>query len=108
VSWGLFLCQGRFDSFSLAYLKGVEQEAMAELIQELQNHYSRAGKVIYIGVRPARLEPVNSVKYVQAIADFGLEGDRYRNKGSRQVTIIQAEHLQAVSSFRGNRFHQKW
>jgi MOSC domain-containing protein YiiM len=72
---------------------------MAESIKELQNRYSQAGKVIYIGVRPARLEPVNSLKYVQAIADFGLEGDRYRNNGTRQVSLIQAEHLQVVSSF---------
>jgi MOSC domain-containing protein YiiM len=74
---------------------------MAESFNELQNHYSQAGKVIYIGVRPARLEPVSSLESVQAIADFGLEGDRYRNKGSRQVTIIQAEHLETVSSFMG-------
>jgi MOSC domain-containing protein YiiM len=72
-----------------------------ESIKELQNHYSQAGKVVYIGVRPVRLEPVKALNQVLAVADQGLEADRYRNKGARQVTLIQAEHLQAISSFMG-------
>lgn len=35
-----------------------------------------------------------------AIADVGLQGDHYNNRGgSRQITIIQAEHLQNVGSY---------
>lgn len=61
-------------------------------------HYPRSGRVLWVGVRPQRRQPMRSVSTVRAIADHGLEHDhRARRGGSRrQVTLIQSEHLSAV------------
>lgn len=71
-------------------------------LQELQTTYAQAGHIAGICVRTKRLEPVTMLESVVAIAGKGLEGDRYNNTGgSRQVTLIQKEHLQAVAAFLG-------
>ena len=58
------------------------------------------GEVEWIGVRPARKEPMLVSEKVNAIAGLGLEGDR-RCKGSagssRQVTIISVEYLHIIA-----------
>jgi MOSC domain-containing protein YiiM len=66
---------------------------------KLMAQFPRAGKLEWIGVRPERRAPVASVPRVEAIAGYGLAGDHYASKsnGKRQVTLIQAEHLQAVA-----------
>lgn len=70
-------------------------EELSKLMSRFPN-----GKIEWVGVRPGRKEPVKRTSQVEAIAGKGLAGDRYKNKGgSRQVTIIQAEHLEAVGSF---------
>lgn len=38
---------------------------------------------------------------VGAITDRGLVGDRYKANGTRQVTLIQAEHLPVISALVG-------
>ena len=39
---------------------------------------------------------------VTALTDVGLEGDHYQNHGgSRQITLIQAEHLEVLASLLG-------
>jgi MOSC domain-containing protein YiiM len=69
-------------------------------IKELLNQFFHVGKVTYISVRPKRLEPVKTLDNVLALADYGLEGDRYKSKGgTRQVTLIQHEHLFVIASF---------
>lgn len=70
-------------------------------IKELQNGFAKPGRVVFISVRPKRLEPVKVLAEVSAIEARGLEGDRYKNSGGRQVTFIQAEHLAAIASFLG-------
>jgi MOSC domain-containing protein YiiM len=71
-------------------------------LNQLQSTYSKPGKVIFMGVRSARREPITIVEKVMATAEKGLDGDRYDNKGGqRQVTLIQAEHLKAVGSIIG-------
>lgn len=54
------------------------------------------GKVEWIGLRPARREPMINVEQTMALAELGLEGDR-RSKGRpgvpRQVTLISQEHI---------------
>jgi MOSC domain-containing protein YiiM len=71
-------------------------------INDLMQILPQAGKVQWIGLRPARRAPVHSVSQVQAITDMGLEGDRYRGQGGkRQVTLIQHEHLSAIASMLG-------
>ena len=65
--------------------------------------FPRAGKLEWIGIRAERRAPVASVVQVEAIAGFGLAGDHYASKsnGKRQVTLIQAEHLEAVVKILG-------
>lgn len=68
----------------------------------LQNNIAKPGRVEWISIRPLRLKPVAVLKEVHAIEDKGLEGDRYNSAGGdRQVTLIQKEHLDAVSSMMG-------
>lgn len=68
-------------------------------LNELLASVARAGRVEWIGVRPARREPVLVVASVEARAGQGLTGDRFRGDASskRQVTLIQAEHLAVVA-----------
>lgn len=58
------------------------------------------GRLDWIGLRPARRAALLSVAQTYAIADLGLEGDR-RCQGTpgsaRQVTLINAEHLDVVA-----------
>jgi MOSC domain-containing protein YiiM len=72
-------------------------------MNELLSSVPRAGRVEWIGVRPAHREPVISVDSVEARAGRGLTGDRFRGGASskRQVTLIQAEHLPVVAQLLG-------
>ena len=70
--------------------------------KELFENFSKSGIIEIIQVRPARLAPLSKVSEVLAIKDSGLEGDRYKSVGgNRQVTLIQAEHLNVVASILG-------
>ena len=66
-------------------------------------HHARLGVVEWIGLRPARREPMQVVNEVFARPGTGLDGDRYNGnpESIRQVTLIQAEHLPAIASFLG-------
>lgn len=58
-----------------------------------------AGKVEWIGLRPARDEAMIATGTVEAIAGAGLVGDRYKGgSGKRGITLIQAEHLPAIAA----------
>ena len=71
-----------------------------QTIHELMEQFGRSGEVHWIGVRPDRRVGLTSVDFVEAIAEFGLEGDHYQKKGgNRQVTLIQYEHLNTVGSY---------
>jgi len=71
-------------------------------LQELQTTYAQAGHIEGICVRTKRLEPVKTLPSVMAIEGKGLEGDRYNGTGgTRQVTLIQKEHLAVVAAFLG-------
>jgi MOSC domain-containing protein YiiM len=62
----------------------------------------RPGRLAWIGVRPARREPMRVVAEARLEAGRGLVGDRYsRLDGERQVTLIEAESLAAVASHLG-------
>ena len=59
----------------------------------------RAGKVEWIGLRPALDEAMIATGTVEAIAGAGLVGDRYKGgSGKRGITLIQAEHLPAIAA----------
>jgi MOSC domain-containing protein YiiM len=69
-------------------------------IQLLLDTLPQQGTVQWIGVRPARKAPVHRVSQVQAITEQGLAGDHYAAKAGskRQVTLIQQEHIDAITS----------
>ncbi len=69
-------------------------------LQVLMNTLPQVGRVEWIGVRPAREEPVEALRRVEVKPGTGLEGDRFvgRADSPRQVTLIQYEHLAAIAS----------
>ena len=70
--------------------------------RELMNMLPQQGVVEWIGIRPEREAPLLRVEQISTRTDYGLEGDHYKSiGGKRQVSIIQAEHLQAVASMLG-------
>lgn len=72
------------------------------MLTDLQSSYSKPGKVENLFVRPARIEAVKGLDKVTAVTNVGLEGDHYQNPGgNRQVTLIQAEHLEVLASLLG-------
>lgn len=57
------------------------------------------GKIDWISIRPKKQADPVSVESVEVIQNEGLSGDHYSKPGGkRQVTFIQAEHLNAVAS----------
>lgn len=64
---------------------------------------ARPGAVEWIGIRPARREPLCAVSTVILDPATGIVGDHYRSRGqrTRQVTLVQSEHLAAIASFLG-------
>jgi MOSC domain-containing protein YiiM len=69
-------------------------------LQELLSTLPQRGQVRWIGLRPARQAPLRCVEQVQAIAQRGLEGDRFAGgeRSKRQVTLMQYEHLSVVAA----------
>lgn len=68
-------------------------------IKELMQQIPQTGMVEWISIRPERRAPVQPLAEVMISETGGLEGDHYAAKGGkRQVTLIQAEHLEAVAS----------
>lgn len=69
-------------------------------MQELMDNFPHTGVVTLIQIRPERSADMVPLNEVAAEEGLGLTGDRYqRVDGPRQVTLIQAEHLDAVASF---------
>lgn len=68
----------------------------------LMTSLPRAGRVDWIGLRPARDVAMEEVDVAFATAGGGLSGDRYGGgSGNRGVTLIQAEHLPAIAALAG-------
>jgi MOSC domain-containing protein YiiM len=73
-----------------------------ETLHELTRRHPRQGKVVWIGLRSARRQPMTTVESVEADTSQGMVGDRYQGKrGTRQVTLIQAEHLRVLAALTG-------
>jgi MOSC domain-containing protein YiiM len=71
-------------------------------LQELFDTLPQQGRVEWIGIRPERKARLQSVAQIEVVTDQGLTGDHYSKRGgNRQVTLIQAEHLEAVASMLG-------
>ncbi|HEY6642122.1 MOSC domain-containing protein [Povalibacter sp.] len=67
-------------------------------LTELLATLPQVGTVRWIGVRPARRVAPIVVDSVEARTGMGLTGDRFsgRPESKRQVTLIQAEHLDVI------------
>jgi MOSC domain-containing protein YiiM len=71
-------------------------------LQGLLGQFPRAGRIEWIGVRPARRDPLRACDWVIAETGAGLAGDHYRGgSGVRGVTLIQSEHLAVVAALLG-------
>ena len=70
---------------------------------QLMANLPRAGRVDWIGLRPARDVAMREVVEVRAESGKGLIGDRYASgSGKRGITLIQAEHLPAIATLSGH------
>ena len=69
-------------------------------IPELLASIPQVGRLAWIGLAPARREPVVSVGEAVCRVGTGLDGDHHslRGTGKRQVTLIQTEHLAAIEA----------
>ena len=77
---------------------------MSNSLQDLFDTLPQIGKVEWIGVRPERKAPMLVLDAVEARSERGLMGDRYNGRnGKRHVTLIQFEHLTAISSLLGRK-----
>ncbi|MDV3502765.1 MOSC domain-containing protein [Marinobacter sp. M-5] len=70
-------------------------------LQTLLDTLPQIGRVEWIGIRPARGEPMEARDIVAVTPGKGLEGDRFKGRetSKRQVTLIQKEHLYAIASY---------
>jgi MOSC domain-containing protein YiiM len=69
----------------------------------LMTRFPRAGRVDWIGLRPARGVPMREVEAAEATQGGGLSGDRYSGgSGKRGITLIQAEHLPVIAALSGH------
>ncbi|MBX3650157.1 MAG: MOSC domain-containing protein [Burkholderiales bacterium] len=75
----------------------------ASPLRTLMETFPRAGKLEWIGLRPARRAPLQAMNSVEVITDRGLAGDHKASRagGKRQVTLIQREHLDVVAKLLG-------
>lgn len=73
------------------------------ILKNLSDTLPQTGTVTWIGLRPAPRQPLMTVDKVAASRKNALEGDRFNGQFSkkRQVTLIQSEHIDAVSSIIG-------
>ena len=72
-------------------------------IKQLQNQFTKPGKVVWIGLRPERDAPMIEPVQTTASIGKGLQGDRFSGNSfsKRQVTLIQAEHLAVIAAILG-------
>lgn len=73
---------------------------MSEL-RDMMARYAQAGRLDWIGLRPARRAEMAVVEAVE-VTTAGLAGDRAK-PGKRAVSLIQAEHLPAIGAYLGRR-----
>jgi MOSC domain-containing protein YiiM len=73
---------------------------MASDLKALMARHARPGRVAWIGLRPARLQPLVAVESAEATL-AGLAGDHYVSGGKRAITLLQGEHLAVIAALAG-------
>ena len=83
---------------------------MQSTLAELRECIPQVGQLQGIGLRPERKTPIKVVEEARVILGKGLEGDRFSGKAqsTRQITLIQEEHLAAVASILGLEALDPW
>jgi MOSC domain-containing protein YiiM len=84
--------------------KGVILKPSSETpLGQLLDGPMRKGQVVWIGLRPRRQQPLDEVKSATLVAEQGIAGDHYttHGNGSRQVTLVAEEDIEAIASFLG-------
>lgn len=78
---------------------GDDRSTIARLLRTLP----QVGRVEWIGRRPARRAPVESLPAAELLADAHLVGDHARPRpgGRRQLTLLQHEYLGVVATLLG-------
>ena len=70
-------------------------KTIASLISTLP----QTGRVTWLGIRPAKREPMEEPRNIMVDPKIGIVGDRYAGRsGKRHLTIVQAEHLPVIAS----------
>ncbi|MFK7987995.1 MAG: MOSC domain-containing protein [Sandaracinaceae bacterium] len=66
---------------------------------ELLRHIPQVGSLTWIGIRPARGEPMEALTRAELLTDRGIRGDRASKRagGKRQVSLYQVEHLDVLA-----------
>lgn len=69
-------------------------------LQRLFDTMPQTGRLEWIGTRPGRDQPVQSLEWCRVLEDSGMEGDHFggRSGAKRSVTLIQSEHLQVIAA----------
>jgi MOSC domain-containing protein YiiM len=81
--------------------------ARAVSLSDLLATVPQPGQLRWIGLRTARRGPIEVVERAEAVAGLGLLGDRRAAERApdpasrRQVTLVQAEHLDVVAALLG-------
>lgn len=72
------------------------------LIKELMQTFHSTGKVEWLSYRTVSREPLIIADEIEVTVKDGIVGDRYKGTSrNRQVTLIQAEHLEVVGKILG-------
>ena len=75
------------------------------VMKNLLRSIPQKGKVEWIGIRSKKKGELSVVESINVEKETGLEGDHFKgsSSGKRQVTLIQQEHLNVVSSILGKK-----
>ena len=75
-------------------------------IAELLDTLPQTGSLVWIGLRPKRRADMLEPDTAELDSSLGLIDDRYAgSSGTRQVTLVQQEHIATISSMLGRDIH---
>ena len=76
-----------------------------KIVKNLSRIIPQRGQVEWIGIRPKKRSDLSIVKYILINKNAGIVGDHFggNNSRKRQVTLMQKEHLDVISSILGRK-----